>query len=327
MNPSLQSRSLSGQPFAINHHVLLRTAARFQNWNGNVWVPARVAAQLHLPLRPNTAAPVKLQLPNGTSYVYHSEQFTAPVAVLQAAWDEFVRRENQLADPFAGEPETATSPACIFPLNTNGERFDRETEERMIQCGGGGGDGNGDHRSQTRSRYWVTAAEASYVFATPLREAYLADPTNAVVSNGPLLCPGVSYSNVEGTTDPTRFTPNSCRRYDPVNYSGAPYRPCVAVVMKAFALRYGCLHERQWITTRRASYLGLSVPRSVNPISFMIRDPVHLVNVAVLQRSSFIRGRVVHSSVSPAGTGSGRGSEEALEESLLMLPGSHVKGL
>ncbi|KPA77767.1 hypothetical protein ABB37_06603 [Leptomonas pyrrhocoris] len=306
---SRQSRSLSGQPFSIDNDILLRTVTAARQWCGSVWVPAKLAARLNLPLRPDTAPPVLLSSSNGSGFFYHAEQFAAPLSALQEAWDNFSKGEGALADPHHTEsPSNSVAPSAVSPLSTNGERFDRETETRMLRCANG---------LRNASTYWATAAEATYLYNRPFHEAYLADTTHAVYANASPLCRPVAFYNVEGTIDPAHFTKETCCRYDPVNYEGRFYKPCVAVTMKAFALRHHCLHERQWITTRRASALGLSAPRVFTPVSFFNMS-VHLINVAVLKRSALIRGRAVSSSVSPAGVGTEAESESELERTLLM---------
>ncbi|KPI89342.1 hypothetical protein ABL78_1571 [Leptomonas seymouri] len=307
---SLCSRSLSGQPFAVEHHILLRTVAAARCWKGNVWVPVKVSARLNLPLRPETVPPVRLGGSNGSSFVYHAQQFSVPLSALQEAWDSFIKRETLLATAHNGDSELNSEPApAEFPLSTNGERFDRVTEELMLQCCG---------RLRSASPYWATAAEASYIYRAPFREEYLTDAANAVYTCAFPLCRPVAFYNVEGTVDPGRFTATTCCRYDPVNYEGKLYKPGVAVVMKAWALRHHCLHERQWITTYRAQLLGLSAPPLLTPVSFCFTKPVDLVNIAVLRRSEIIRGRVISSSGSPADPGAEATSESALEGTLLM---------
>lgn len=310
---SLQSRSLSGQPFIQEHHIFLSIAARAHQWSGNVWVPAKVAARLQLPLKPDTTPPLRLEGSNGHSLVYHTDQFTEPLETLQKAWNDFAAKRDSFpaGTPSSDTAASADASAPAFPLSTNGERFDRDTEERILRC-------IKKHKGSFKSPYWSTAAEAESIFHSPFRDAYLADTSRAVVASDFVLCRPVTLYNVDGTSDPSRFTSTTCRRYDPVNYKGRFYRPSAAVRMKAFAVRHNCLHERQWITARRALLLGFSIPHSVSPISFFFSYPVDLINVAVLRRSTLIRGHIVSSAVSPHNANEVCDGERKLESDLLL---------
>lgn len=324
------SRSLSGQPFSFEHHLFLRTVAATRQWRGDVWVSAKVAAQLHLPLQPDTAAPLQLNASNGAGSFYHADQFAAPLPELQKAWDDYAQtQESSITCEFGAEADSSLSKDVAndvaVPLSTNGERFDRKTESLLLECN--------RERSLAKapgelSRYWATAAEAAYIFKSPFPDLHLANPQCGVLTDCYPLCRPVKLYNVADTVHPARFTSSTCRRYDPVNYEGRFYRPCVAVSMKAFAIQHNCVHERQWITTNRAKALGLSVPRGVQPLSFFFDAPLYLINVGVLRRSALIRGRVVSSSVSPpAADESDADKDGLLEGALLVRSGCHIESV
>lgn len=89
------------------------------------------------------------------------------------------------------------------------------------------------------------------------------------------------YYNVCGTRRPDAFNAHTCRRYRPVNFCGRPYSPSIAMHMKASAIRHGCMTSRMWLTTRRVARSGVGVRFDAKPLTFLLEDVFHLVNVAM----------------------------------------------
>ncbi|KAG5481933.1 hypothetical protein LSCM1_05643 [Leishmania martiniquensis] len=312
--PGRLSQTLSGHIFSEEHHHLLSRIAWTKGWTGRVWVPVPVMELLRLPLVLGTAAPVRVTSSNGSVWVYHSSQFTVPLDAMRELWNARVRRiQAEEKDREAALLASRVAPDEL-PLSTNGERFDRATEECMLRRVRSHG---------TSSRYWATEAEAAWLYRTPFTAAYLSTPENGVVSQANELCRPVVLYNVEGTVDPSRFTELTCRRYDPVNYKGYFYKPVVALHMKALALHYNCLHEPQWITPHRAMKLGLSLIPHRKPLFLSMEVPSALVNIATTQRTRAPVPRV------PPATDAGGSvrleddfdtSEGQYEKSLLIVP-------
>ncbi|TPP51229.1 hypothetical protein CGC21_25305 [Leishmania donovani] len=240
-------------------------------------------ARLSLRLADSPFTPARLVSSNGSVCVYHSSQFVEPLDVLRERWKAHVRGlENAEKDRNAALLASQAAPDAL-PLSTNGERFDSATEECMLRI---------MSSRANASRYWATEAEAKWLYRAPFTDAHLSDPGNRVVSHANELCRPMALYNVAGTADPSRFTPLTCRRYDPVNYAGRFYRPAVAVRMKAFALQYNCLHERQWITQRRAMGLGLSILPHIPLLAFSLDMPLFLINIGATHRRSAPAPRV-----------------------------------
>ncbi|KAK7198290.1 hypothetical protein NESM_000786500 [Novymonas esmeraldas] len=264
------SRTLSGHTFSVDHHHFLCAVARARNWTSRVWVPAPLASLLCLPLVENTYLPLRLEGGCGSSLVYHASQFVLPLRVMWERWDAHVRGVDAAEQRRVASLLASRVPPDTLPLSTNGERFDSVTEEMMLRWGSTAG---------AASSYWATAAEASWVYGARFSTAFLADPANGVVCRANSICRPVTYYNVRGTVDPSRFTPQTCRRYDPVNYHGAFYRPAVAVRMKMMALRHDYLGEPQWITPHRAALLGRVVLERAGAVAFRYGNLLRLINV------------------------------------------------
>lgn len=240
-----------------------------------MWVPVPVVVLLSLPLADSPFAPVRLDSSDTSVCVYHSSQFMEPLDVLRERWKAHVRcLENAEKDRNAALLASRAASEAL-PLSTNGERFDSATEECMLRI---------MSSRVNASRYWATEAEAKWLYCAPFTDAFLSNPGNRVISYANELYRPMALYNVEGTVDASRFNSLTCCRYDPVNYTGHFYKPAVAVRMKAFALRYNCLHERQWITHRRARHLGLSRLPHVPLLTFDI--PLSLVNIDATYRTS-----------------------------------------
>ncbi|GET87363.1 hypothetical protein, conserved [Leishmania tarentolae] len=270
------SQTLCGHTFSAEHHHFLCAIARRRGYTGNIWVPVPVVQSLSLPVADRDFIPARLESSNGAVSVYHSSQFTESLEALRQRWKAHVRCIES-AERDRKATLLASQVACdALPLSTNGERFDSATEECMLRIMGS---------RVTASRYWATEAEAKWLYRAPFTDAYLLNAGNRVVSRANELCRPMAFYNVEGTIDPGRFNSFTCRRYDPVNYTGVFYKPAVAVRMKAFALRYNCLHTRIWITPRRAGMLGLSIPPDIPPLTFSLMKQLSLINVSVIYRT------------------------------------------
>ncbi|CAC9474068.1 conserved hypothetical protein [Leishmania infantum JPCM5] len=277
------SQTLCGHTFSAEHHRFLCAIAQTRGWADRVWVPVPVVERLSLRLADSPFTPARLVSSNGSVCVYHSSQFVEPLDVLRERWKAHVRGlENAEKDRNAALLASQAAPDAL-PLSTNGERFDSATEECMLRI---------MSSRANASRYWATEAEAKWLYRAPFTDAHLSDPGNRVVSHANELCRPMALYNVAGTADPSRFTPLTCRRYDPVNYAGRFYRPAVAVRMKAFALQYNCLHERQWITQRRAMGLGLSILPHIPLLAFSLDMPLFLINIGATHRRSAPAPRV-----------------------------------
>lgn len=273
------SKTIAGYSFSVANHVILRAVSAARGYRGNVWVPEATRRLLQLPLCEYSDSPVQLSSSNGYCSFHHLSQVDLPSDEVHRRWNEYARRKLEEEEEPKNSARNCTvnhDDGVATPLSLNGEPFTVEVANVMLQCG-------------CRCRYWATPEEASYLFLTPFRPSYLADSGHAVAVPHPFADRPLLYYNVEGTCDVTRFTSETCRRYDPYNYEGFFYRPIAALAMKRFAIYHRCLDQPRWVTPTRAERCGSPLLPHVSPLQLsLVNSTLQLINISLTKHPVLI---------------------------------------
>ncbi|CCW64963.1 unnamed protein product [Phytomonas sp. EM1] len=282
--------TLAGYTFSPQNNIFLRALARTKGYATDVWVPLPTAQALRLVLRRHADPPVRITHANGDCLYYHNSQFRCSLEEMQRQWRHFTEAPQVMGS--GGTKERLADAIPIqeeqLPLNTNGERFEHAAELQMIEY---------TRRHGYASRYWATPQEAGYLFQSPFRDPFLGVKEHGVEVANIFTSKPLLYYNVSGTTDPSKFTPEVCRRYDPYNFHLRFYRPITAIQLKRSAIEHDCVDQQQWITPERAKWWRVRLKSNVKPVVLIYKpgEVVQLVNVNMtenpkrLKEQSFVR--------------------------------------
>lgn len=260
--------TLPGVPFASRHSILLSAWGRSRGYKGNVWVSGPLLHHLRIHPRAQADGPVMLHTDSGSCVYYHTSQFTQSLDELRGLWKAY---EVASRDAQAQQRPCSKLPEAVRPLDTNGEPFPADVEEKMALF------------SNVCSRYWASADEAAYIFQSPFPERVLRDESLAVAVPRPLCNAPLLYFNVSLSQHPASFSEKTCLRYDPYNYSGRYYRPITSIELKRAAIELRCIHQPRWVTPHRVRSLGLGLLPHTVPVRLGVRsrcEGVSLVNIS-----------------------------------------------
>lgn len=276
--------TIFGFTFSPENEFILSTLQRSRGYRNNIWVSSFLAHQL------------RLTRVSEYNFLHFPVSLTASnkdcpfdnIEVFKESKDEIERRA-QIAFPSAflnfNDPKkvdketlkkttikkTKDSLESFRPLDTNGDRFDLETENRIAI----------DFRHVLkRSPFWVTEFESKFVYQLEISEdAKCTAPQFQVRRFGGHL---LTYYHVSATSKMSIFTSQTCRRYAPYNFWGFPYRPVIALAMKRYAVENHCCSWERWISVQRAQLYDVDVLPHVTPLSLVLPEGVlQLINVGL----------------------------------------------
>lgn len=281
--------TVTGGLFSPRHQQFLDQIAATRNARMNCWISKSLSKVLQLTPRCGTV-PIVIGALNEEKFFYLVEDFVESAEViLQRSRAHFEALERRTSE--AGKGEGTPNPPCTGscdlahpapngiprPLRTNGSFLDNQAECDILT--------RFPHLQQ-QSPYWVTAAEASYIFQSPVRcTPPLAAPSVKVPHPCGFL---MTYYHVSSTVDPKVYTEENCSPYNPINFHGEPYAPMTAALMKRYAVQHRCCRFSRWITLTRLARLGaVSLPH-VRPLVIMVNGEItQLINTG-LTRDPFM---------------------------------------
>lgn len=273
-----------GCTFSPENAFILSTLQRSRGYRNNIWVSSFLAHRLrltrvseynflHFPVT-LTASNKECSFENIEAFkeskdeIEKRAQKTYPKVFLAFNDPNKVDKENLKEDEIK---KTKDSLNCYKPLDTNGERFDSETENRIALR---------FHEVLKKSPFWVTEFESKFVYQLEISDDAKRNAPQFQVRRfgGHLL----TYYHVSATSKMSIFTSETCRRYAPYNFWGFPYRPVIALAMKRYAVENQCCSWERWTSLQRAQLYDVDVLPHVIPLSLVLPEGVlQLINVGL----------------------------------------------